>query len=90
LLELEQRTEVYREDIEYIGECLLADTDEMSQILGELASLTGFDSMKPMGDLEIETDDMPLSIKFTPDPALADSLNKLLGRDTEGDDYEDR
>ena len=75
LMELEKRSEHYREDIEYIGECLMADTEEMSAIISELAWINGFDSIKPMSPLG--------------DPELAKTLTDWLERDKEGTDHED-
>ncbi len=76
LMQLEERAEQYREDIEYIGEMLMEDTEEMSAILSELAWINGFDSTKPMP-------------KLSPDPELAKTLTDWLEKDKEGTDHED-
>ena len=82
LMELEKRSEHYREDIEYIGECLMADTEEMSAIISELAWINGFDSIKP-------TSDSIKPISPLGDPELAKTLTDWLERDKEGTDHED-
>ena len=87
LVELEKRSEHYREDIEYIGECLMADTEEMSQVLSELAWINGFNSSKSMLDSSKSNEELERVI-FTPDAGLAKTLEDWLAKD-KGTEHED-
>jgi|TARA_R100000030_G_C3242206_1_gene120900 uncharacterized coiled-coil protein SlyX len=41
--ELERRISHYQEDMDYIHQCMVEDSHEMGQVIGELAHIHGFD-----------------------------------------------